>query len=87
MRHKSDHPASFVKMEAARKLMDQGHYRQSLSLALAALVQELDLLRTSLLALQTLIRSEAPAAAAPTREEPPLSEPCWLPAGKPRVLH
>jgi hypothetical protein len=86
MRHKSDSPASFVKMEAARKLMDQGHYRQSLSLALAALVQELDLLSASLLALQTLTRPPPPAVAAPP-EEPPPSEPCWLPPAKPRILH
>jgi uncharacterized protein (DUF2252 family) len=87
MSNKSDHPASFVKMEAARKLMDQGHYRQSLILALAALVQELDNLRTSLLALKTLTRSDSPAAAPPAREEPPLSDTYWLPAVKPRVLH
>ena len=87
MRNKSDHPASFVKMEAARRLMDQGHCQESLVLALEALVQELDSLRSSLLALQTVTRSEAPAAAAPAREEPPPSEPYWLPAVKPRVLH
>jgi hypothetical protein len=87
MKDKAKTPGSFVKMEAARRLMDHGHYQESLVLALDALVQELDNLRSSLLALQTVTRSEAPAAAPPAREEPPLSEPYWLPAVKPRVLH
>jgi hypothetical protein len=87
MKDKANTPQSFVKMEEARRLMDQGHYQESLILALDALLQELDNLRDSLLALQTVTRSEAPAAAAPAREEPPHSEPYWLPAVKPRVLH
>jgi hypothetical protein len=87
MKDKAKTPQSFVKMEAARRLMDQGHYQESLVVALDALVQELDNLRSSLLALQTVTRSEAPAAAAPAREEPPYSEPYWLPVVKPRVLH
>jgi len=87
MKDKAKTPRSFVKMEAARRLMDQGHYQESLVLALDALVQELDNLRSSLLALQTVTRSAVSAAAAPAREEPPHSEPYWLPAVKPRVLH
>jgi hypothetical protein len=87
MKDKAKTPQSFVKMEAARRLMDQGHYQESLVVALDALVQELDNLRSSLLAMQTVTRSEAPAAAAPAREEPPPSEPHWLPVVKPRVLH
>jgi hypothetical protein len=74
-------------MEEARKLMDQGHYQESLILAMDALLQELDSLRNSLLALQTVTRSELPAAAPPAREEQPQPEPYWLPAVKPRVLH
>ncbi|OGR29940.1 MAG: hypothetical protein A2139_10645 [Desulfobacca sp. RBG_16_60_12] len=87
MKDKAKTPQSFVRMEAARRLMDQGHYQQSLVLALDALVQELDNLRSSLLALQTVTRSAVPAPAAPAREEPPCSEPYWLPAVKPRILH
>jgi hypothetical protein len=85
MKDQTKTPRSFVKMEAARRLMDQGRCQESLALALDALLQELDHLRTSLSALRTLTRPEAPAA--PAREEPPPSEPYWLPAVKPRVLH
>jgi hypothetical protein len=87
MKDKAKTPRSFVKMEAARRLMDQGHYQESLAVAVDALVQEMDHLRSSLLALQTLTRLAAPAPASPAREEPPLSEPYWLPPVKPRVLH
>jgi hypothetical protein len=87
MKDEAKTPQSFVKMEAARRLMDQGHYQESLVVALDALVQELDHLRGSLSALQTVTRSEALAAASLAREEPPLSEPHWLPPVKPRVLH
>ena len=87
MKDKANTPQSFVKMEEARRLMDQGHYQESLVLALDALLQELDNLRSSLLALQTVTRSELPAAAPQAREEQPHPEPYWLPAVKPRVLH
>jgi len=87
MKDKVNTPRSFIKMEEARRMMDQGQYQESLVLALDALVQELDSLRSSLLALQTLTRSELSAANAPAREEPPHLEPHWLPAVKPRVLH
>ena len=73
MKDKANTPQSFVKMEEARRLMDQGHYQESLVLALDALLQELDNLRSSLLALQTVTRSELPAAnrAGPGRAAPP----------------
>jgi hypothetical protein len=87
MKDKANTPQSFVRMEEARRLMDQGHYQESLILALEALLQELDNLRDSLLALQTVTRSELPAAAPTAREEQPRPEPYWLPAVKPRVLH
>ena len=87
MKDRVNSPQSFVRMEEARKLMDQGYYQESLILALDALLQELDSLRSSLLALQTATRSEVPAAAPPAREEPPQPEPYWLPVVKPRVLH
>jgi hypothetical protein len=87
MKDKSNTPHSFVKMEQARRLMDQGHYPESLLVALEALLQELDILRDSLLALQTVTGSELPAAAPPAFEEQPPPEPYWLPAVKPRVLH
>jgi hypothetical protein len=87
MKDKANTPDSFVKMEEARRMMDQGQYQDSLVLALDALLQELDNLRSSLLALQAATRSELPAASAPARQEPPLLEPYWLPPVKPRVLH
>ena len=87
MKDKANTPLSFVKMEEARRLMDQGQYQESLVLALDVLLQELDNLRSSLLALQTATRSELPTAKAPIWEEQPHLEPYWLPAVKPRVLH
>jgi len=87
MKGKANTPQSFVKMEEARRMMDQGQYQESLVLALDALLQELDILRSSLLALQNVTRSELPAANAPAWEEPPHLEPYWLPPVKPRVLH
>jgi hypothetical protein len=87
MEDKANNPESFVKMEEARRLMDQGHYQESLILALDALLQELDYLRSSLLALQTGTRSALPPAAPKVRDEQPHSEPYWLPAVKPRILH
>ena len=87
MKNKANTPQSFVKMEEARRMMDQGHYQESLTLALDVLLQELDNLRSSLRALQTVTRTELPAANTPAWEDPPLLEPYWLPAVKPRVLH
>jgi hypothetical protein len=87
MKVKTNTPQSFIKMEEARRMMDQGQCQESLVLALDALLQELDNLRSSLLALQSVTRSELPAANASARAEQPLLEPYWLPAVKPRVLH
>jgi hypothetical protein len=87
MKVKANNPQSFIKMEEARRMMDQGQCQESLVLALDALLQELDNLRSSLLALQAATRPELPAANAPAWEEQPQPEPYWLPAVKPRVLH
>jgi hypothetical protein len=87
MKDKVNTPQSFIKMEEARKMMDRGQYQESLVLALDALLQELENLRSSLLALQTATRSELPAASASAREDQPHLEPYWLPPVKPRVLH
>jgi len=87
MNNKSDQPASFIKMEQARSLLDQGRYQESLMLALEALLQELDYLRDSLLALQSATRPEVSASTPPLQEEPPPPEPPWLLVVKPRVLH
>ena len=87
MKDKANTPQSFIKMEEARRMMDQGQCQESLVMALDALLQELDNLRSSLLALQSLTRLELPAATAPAWEEQPLLEPYWLPAVKPWVLH
>ena len=53
MKVKANTPQSFIKMEEARRMMDQGQCQESLVLALDALLQELDNLRSSLLALQS----------------------------------
>jgi len=53
MKDKANNPQSFIKMEEARRMMDQGQHQESLVLALEALLQELDNLRSSLLALQS----------------------------------
>jgi hypothetical protein len=87
MKDKANNPGSFIKMEEARRLMDQGHYQESLIVALDALLQELDILRRSLLVLQTVTRAELAADTPPAPEEAPHAEPYWLPAVKPRVLH
>jgi hypothetical protein len=87
MKDKANTPQSFIKMEEARRMMDQGHFQESLVLALEALLQELDNLRNSLQALQMATRSELPVAEATVWEEQPHLEPYWLPAVKPRVLH
>jgi len=87
MKVKANTPQSFIKMEEARRMMDQGQCHESLVLALEALLQELDNLRSSLLALQAVTRSELPAAKAPAWEEQPHLEPYWLPGVKLRVLH
>jgi hypothetical protein len=87
MKDKVNTPQSFVKMEEARRLMDRGQYQESLVLALDGLLQELENLRSSLLALQAATRSELPAASPSAWEDQPHLEPYWLPAVKPRVLH
>jgi hypothetical protein len=75
-----------MKIEQARRLMEQGHYRESLLLALETLLQELNKLRESLIAIQMLTRLEM-QSAPPVKTEPPPSEPDWLPLPKPRVIH
>jgi hypothetical protein len=87
MKDKANTPQSFIKMEEARRMMDRGQYQESLVLAMEALIQELDKLRNSLLALQNATRTKLPAANPTAREEQPHLDPYWLPAVKPRVLH
>jgi hypothetical protein len=83
MKDKSDTPPSFVKMEQARKLMNQGHHHESLVLALEVLLQELDALRDSVLALQTATRWEYQAFTPDMPAEQPQADHHWLPAVKP----
>jgi hypothetical protein len=87
MKDKANDPQSFVKMEEARRLMDQGHYQESLVLALEGLLLELDNLRSSLLALQTATGSELPLPAPRDGEEQLYPEAYWVPAVKARTLH
>jgi len=74
-------------MEQARRLMDQGLHHESLILALEVLLEELDHLRDSLLALRRMTGSELPALVPDILEEQPEPEFYWLPPLKPRVLH
>jgi hypothetical protein len=87
MKDNGNTPRSFAKMEEARRLIDHGHYQESLVLALDMLLSELDNLRNSLQALQTVTRSALPATTPVSGEEEPHPEPHWLPVVKPRVLH
>lgn len=88
MKEPSATAANVAKMDQARKLMEKGQYRESLVLALELLLQELNTLRDSLLALQMATQLEsAEPPAAPVREEPPQPEFYWLPPVKARVLH
>jgi hypothetical protein len=87
MKDKPDNSPSFVKLEQARRLMDQSRHQEALELALAALLKELNRLRDSLLALQPVAWPESPASDSGNQEEPSSSEPHWLPPVKPRILH
>jgi hypothetical protein len=87
MKDKANDLQSFVKMEEARRLMDQGRYQESLVLALEGLFVELDNLRSSLLALQTMTRSELSPPALSDGEEQLYPEAYWVPAVKARILH
>jgi hypothetical protein len=87
MKDKSNRSPSFVKMEQARRLMDQGHFEESLVLALDALLEELDHLRDSLQSLQAMPRWESPALAPDIPEDPHQPDFSWLPPTKPRILH
>ncbi|MFA5111390.1 MAG: hypothetical protein WC443_08305 [Desulfobaccales bacterium] len=85
MHRKSDPPPGFVRMNQARELMDRGRYRESLVMAVEALLQELNTLRDSLVALEKLVMAESQAVENPKEElQPP---PFWLPPTKPRILH
>jgi hypothetical protein len=88
MKDKPDTPSS-VKMEQARKLMDQGRHQEALELALDGLLEELNRLRDTLQALQLSGGPEWLASAPDIQEEeePSPSEPDWLPPVKPRILH
>ena len=87
MKDQSVATPGMVKMEQARRLMEQGHYRESLLLALEVLLQELNNLRESLLALQKLSRLELEAPTSLLREESPHLDQVWHPAAKARILH
>ena len=87
MKDQSAATPGMAKMDQARRLMEQGQYRESLLLALEVLLQELNKLRESLIALQMVTRLELETSATPVGEEPPQSDRLWLPAVKNRVLH
>ena len=83
MKDKSGPNSTFLQMEQARQLLDLGHHREALTLALEALLQELHHLRASLVSLKNLTQ---PSPEAPRQEpRPPL--PGRLPGEKPRILH
>jgi hypothetical protein len=87
MKDQSSPTTGMVKMDQARRLMENGQYRESLLLGLAVLLQELNNLRESLIALQMVTRLELTPPASPPREEPPQPDHFWLPPVKARVLH
>jgi hypothetical protein len=74
-------------MDQAWRLMEQGQHRESLLVALEVLLQELNNLQESLIALQMITRLEMATPAAPIKEEPPQPDFFWLPPVKPRLLH
>jgi hypothetical protein len=88
MKEQSANTSGKVKMDQARRLMEQGQHRESLLLALEVLLEELNNLRESLLALQMVTRLEAEPRPASVREESPQPpDHFWLPPVKARVLH
>jgi hypothetical protein len=87
MQDQSAITSGMVKMDQARRLMEQGQYRESLLLALEVLLEELNNLQESLLAVQMMTRLELEAPVPPPREEPPQPDHFWLPPVKARVLH
>jgi hypothetical protein len=76
-----------VKMDQVRKLMEKGQYEESMLLALEVLLQELNNIRESLIALQMVARLELEPPDAPVLEEPPQPDVFWLPPMKTRVVH
>ncbi|MHB9073799.1 MAG: hypothetical protein ACYC6G_09755 [Desulfobaccales bacterium] len=87
MKEQSANTPGMVKMDQARRLMKQGQHRESLLLALEVLLDELNNLKESLVALQMVTRLEVETPAASVREEPPQPDYFWLPPVKARVLH
>ena len=88
MKAQSATTPGMVKMDQARKLMEQGQHQESLLLALEVLLDELNNLKESLLALQMVTRLEVETPPASVREEPPQPpDHFWLPPVKARVLH
>jgi hypothetical protein len=82
LKDRSGPDSTCLQLEQARQLLDLGHHREALTLALEALLQELHHLRASLVSLRNLAQ---PQPEAP-REEPQASLPGRLGA-KPRLLH
>lgn len=88
MKDKAVAAPGLTTLDQARRLMEKGQYRESLLLALEGLLQELNNLRESLIALQIVTRLEAKVQETqPVIEEPPQPETFWLPPVKARVLH
>ena len=87
MKDRSATTPGLVRMDRAKRLMEKGQHRESLLLALEVLLDELNNLRESLIALQMVTRLEAEPPPAPVREEPPQPDHFWLPPVKARVLH
>ena len=82
MKEKPGPDSIFLQMKQARQLLELGHHREALTLALDALLQELYNLRESLAALNDLSQPEP----EPRRERPHLTL-CRLPGDKPRTVH
>ncbi len=83
MKEKSGPDSTFWQVKQARQLLDLGHHREALALALDALLQELHNLGASLVALKHLTQPQPEALRKELRPSPS----CRLPGEKPRILH
>jgi hypothetical protein len=82
MKEKPGPDPTFLQIQQARQLLDHGHHRQALALALDALLQELYQLRDSLEGLKNSGRSDPE-----TPEEPRRPSPARLSKAKLRIVH
>ena len=89
MKDKNSSNATAVQLEQAQELMQRGHSREALVIAMNALLQALNNLRSSLLSLQTglaEVQELFPLNPAPARVKAAAAPYLEL-VKKPRILH